>query len=129
MSYRKFMLWRTMVFIIVVILVGWSVASNNPLIPIPTVIAGIVIVQLLKRGMREVIVDERVFSVTDKAAMLVFRTFVILAAMAAATMLGLNQERYPELEHAGFTLAYSVCILLLLYYIAYIYYNRKYGGK
>lgn len=129
MSYRKFMLWRTMVFIIVVILVGWSVASNNPLIPIPTVIAGIVIVQLLKRGMREVIVDERVFSVTDKAAMLVFRTFVILAAMAAATMLGLNQERYPELEQAGFTLAYSVCTLLLLYYIAYIYYNRKYGGK
>jgi len=129
MSYKQFKLWRTIIVIIVAILVGWSVANNNALIPVPTVIAGTVIVLLLKRGMKEVIVDERIFSVADKAAMLVFRTFVILAGMAAATMLALNQERYPDLEQAGFTLAYSVCTLLLFYCIAYIYYNRKYGGK
>ena len=90
MSYKKFKLWRTIVVIIVAILVGWSAATNNPLIPIPIVIVGTVIVLLLKRGVKEVIVDERIFSVADKAAMLVFRTFVILAGMAAATMLALN---------------------------------------
>ena len=127
MSYKKFKLWRTIVVIIVAILVGWSVANNNALIPVPTVIVGTVIV-LLRRGMNEVIVDERIFSVADKAATLVFRTFVILAGMAAATMLALNQERYPDLEQAGFTLAYSVCTLLLFYCIAYIHYNRKYVG-
>ena len=129
MSYKKFKLWRIIIVIIVAILVGWAGATNNPLIPVPTVIVGTVIVLLLRRGMKEVIVDERIFSVADKAAMLVFRTFVILAGMAAATMLALNQESYPELEQAGFTLAYSVCTLLLFYCIAYIYYNKKYGGK
>ncbi len=128
MSYKKFKLWRTII-IIVAILVGWSVANNNALIPVPAVIAGTVIVLLLRRGMKEVIVDERVFSVADKAAMLVFRTFVIIAGLTAATMLALNHERYPDLEQAGFTLAYSVCALLLFYYIAYVYFNRKYGGK
>ncbi len=129
MSYKIFKLWRIIVAIIVVILVGWSVANNNALIPVPAVIAGIVIVLLLKRGMKEVVVDERIFSVADKAAMFVFRTFVILAGMAAATMLALNLERYPGLEQAGLTLAYSVCALLILYYIAYMYYNRKYSSR
>ena len=86
MSYKKFKLWRTIIVIIVAILIGWSAASNHALIPVPAVIASTVIVLLLKRRMKEVIVDERIFSVTDKAAMLVFRTFVILAGMAAATM-------------------------------------------
>ena len=125
MSYKRFKLWRTIVIIIVAILVGWSGATNNPLIPIPVVIVGTVILLLLKRGVKEVIVDERVFSVADKAATLVFRTFVILAGMTAATMLALNQERYPDLEQAGFTLAYSVCALLVFYCVAYTYYNRK----
>ena len=129
MSYKQFKLWRTIVVIIVAILVGWSVANNNALIPVPAVIAGIVIVLLLKKGMKEIIVDERIFSLADKAAMFVFRSFVILAGMAAATMLALNQERYPDLEQAGFTLAYSVCAMLVIYWIAYFYYNRKFGGK
>lgn len=129
MSYKVFKLCRTIVIIIVAILVGWSVANNNALIPVPTVIAGIVIVLLLKRGMKEVIVDERIFSVADKASMFVFRTFIILAAMAAATILAFKPDRYPNLDQAGFTLAYSICAMLLVYYLAYMYYNRKYGGK
>ena len=129
MNYKIYKLWRTIVVIIVVILVGWAVATNNALIPVPAVIAGIVIVLLLKRGMKEVVVDERIFSVADKAAMLVFRTFIILAGMIAATMLASNEGSHPALEQVGFTLAYSICTMLLIYYLAYIYYNRKYGGK
>jgi uncharacterized membrane protein len=128
-SYKIYKLWRTIVVIIVAILVIWSVTNSNALVPIPTVMAGIVILLLLKRGMKEVVVDERVFSVADKAAMLVFRSFIILAGMAAATMLALDQGSYPDLEQAGFALAYSICAMLLIYYIAYVYYNRKYGGK
>ena len=129
MSYKKFKLWRTIVVIIVAILVGWSGANNYVFIPVPAVIVGTAIVLLLRRRVKEVIVDERIFSVADKAARLIFYTFVILAGMAAATILALDPERYPDLEQAGFTLAYSVCALLVFYCVAYMYYNRKYGGK
>jgi uncharacterized membrane protein len=129
MSHKTLRLWRGIVVIIVAILVGWSVASGNAWIPVPAVIVGIVAVILLKRGLKEVIVDERIFSVADKAAMLAFRIFTILAATAGATMLALSREGNPDLEQAGFTLAYSACALLLFYYIAFTFYNRKYGGK
>lgn len=127
MSYDRYKLWRILVIIIVAVLIGWSIANQNALIPVPAVIAGIVIVLLLRRGMKEMTVDERIFSVADKAAMFVFRVFVLLAAMTAATMLALDRESH-DLEQAGFTLAFSVCIMLLFYCIAYIFYNRKYGG-
>ena len=129
MNYKRFKLWRTIVVIIVAILVGWSGANNYVFIPVPAGIVGTAIVLLLRRRVKEVIVDERIFSVADKAARLIFYTFVILAGMAAATILALDPERYPDLEQAGFTLAYSVCALLVFYCVAYMYYNRKYGGK
>ncbi|MFC2017904.1 DUF2178 domain-containing protein [Chloroflexota bacterium] len=127
MSYKKFRIWKILVVIFVSVLVGWSIANDNALVPVPAVIAGMVIMQLLKRGVKEETVDERVFSIADKAAMLVFRVFVLLACMASATMLALNREN-TDLRQAGFTLAFSVCFLLVVYYLAFIYYNRKYGG-
>jgi len=129
MSVKTLRLYRAIVVIIVAILVGWSVASGNAWIPVPTVIAGIVILFLLKRRLKEVVVDERIFSIADKAAMLAFRVFAILAATTGATLLALNRESDSNFVQVGFTLAYSACALLILYYFAYIVYNRKYGGK
>lgn len=127
MSYSKFRIWKMLVVIFVSILVGWSIANDYALVPVTAVIAGLVVMRLLKRGMKEEIADERVFSVADKAAMLVFRVFILLACMASATMLALKREN-TDLEQAGLTLAFSVCVLLVVYYLAFIYYNRKYGG-
>lgn len=127
MSYRKFRIWKMMVVIFVSVLLGWSIANDYALVPVPAMIAGLVVMRLLKWGVKEETVDERVFSVADKAAMLVFRVFVLLSCMASATMFALNREN-TDLEQAAFTLAFSVCVLLLFYYLAFIYYNRKYGG-
>jgi len=128
-SYKTFKLWRSIIVIIIAILVGWSVVSGNALVPVPAVITGIIIVFLFKKGVKEVIVDERIFSIADKASMLTFRAFAILAATAGATLLALSREGFPDLFKIGLTLAYSVCAMLVFYYIAYIYYNRKFGGK
>jgi len=99
------------------------------MVPAPTVIVGIAIVFFLRKNMKEVVEDERVFSIADKAAMMVFRIFSILAATAAGTLLALSQEQYPDFATIGFTLAYSVCVMLAIYYAAYFYYHRKYSGK
>jgi uncharacterized membrane protein len=120
MSYKTYRLWKAVVTAIVAVLVAWSVLNGNALIPIPTVIAGVVIIYLFHRGVKEVVVDERVYSV---------RIFGTLAATTGATLIALSRGGSPDVGQAGFTLVYAACAIIVIYYIAFIYYNRKLGGR
>ena len=128
MSYRKFMLLRIVIVMIMVVLIVWAVNSGHPMVPVPTAIAATVILLLLRRGVKEVVVDERIYSIADKAAQKAFRTFGILAAVTGATLVAISKGGSPALLHVGLTLAYATCVLVMLYYIFYTYYNRKMGG-
>jgi uncharacterized membrane protein len=129
MSFKQFTIIRVFVIVIMAGLIGWAVANGNALIPIPIAIAAFVILLLFRRGVREVVVDERVYSIAEKASLITFRIFGIAAAVIGATLVALGQGAVPALEPVGFTLTYSVCGLVVIYYIAYIHYNRKYSGK
>ena len=128
MSFKQFMLLRIIAIIIVACLVAWTAATDNWWIIIPIVIIGTAILLLLSRRVKEVVVDERVHSIAEKASFIAFRVFGILAAVTAATLVALGQKT-PKLEPIGLTLAFSTCGLIMIYYIAYFYYNRKYSGK
>jgi len=88
-----------------------------------------VVMLLLRRRVREVVVDERVYSIAEKASLVAFRIFGIAAAVIGITLVALGWQSASDLYKIGLTLAYSACGLLVIYYIAYIYYNRKYSGK
>jgi uncharacterized membrane protein len=129
MSLKTFTRIRIFVLIIMVGLISWAIVSGNAWLPIPVVIAAIVIVLLFRRRVREVAIDERVYSIAEKASYLTFRIFGIAAAVIGVTLVALGWESASDLYKIGLTLAYSACGLLVIYYIAYIYYNRKYSGK
>jgi uncharacterized membrane protein len=129
MSFKTFTVIKMFVVIIMAGLVGWAVVSGNALIPIPVAIAALVILLLFRRGVKEVVVDERIYSIGEKASLIAFRVFGIAAAVIGATLVALGQKTLPEMAPIGFTLTYSVCGLMVIYYIAYIYYNKRYSGK
>jgi len=129
MSFKTFTIIRIFVIIIMAGLIGWAVTNGNALIPIPVVIAAMVILLLFRRGVKEIVVDERIYSIAEKASLIAFRIFGIAAAVTAATLIALGWDSSSDLYKIGLTLAYAVCGLILIYYIAYIYYNRKYSGK
>ena len=129
MSYGAFKLFRAFVVIIAGFLSAWAAANGNPWIPVPAIIAAIIILLLTRRGIKEIIVDERTYSVSYKASRLAFVIFGVGAVAIGATLLAFGKGDYPELKPIGFTLAYSVCGLVLIYSIAYIIYNRILGGK
>jgi uncharacterized membrane protein len=129
MSFKQFTVIRIFVIVIMAGLVSWAVNSGNYLIPIPVAIAALVILLLFRRGVKEVVVDERIYSIAEKASLIAFRVFGIAAAVIGATLVALGQGAVPEMAPIGFTLTYSVCGLVLIYYIAYIHYNRKYSGR
>jgi uncharacterized membrane protein len=129
MSFKTFTVIKMFVVIIMAGLVGWAVVSGNALIPIPVAIAALVILLLFRKGVKEVVVDERIYSIAEKASLVAFRVFGIAAALIGATLVALGQEVVPEMEPIGFTLAFAVCGLMVIYYIAYTCYKRKYSGK
>ena len=129
MSFKTYTAIRMVIIIIMAGLIGWAVVNGNALIPVPVIIAAMVILLLFRRRVKEVVVDERVYSIAEKASLIAFRVFGILAAVIGATLVALGWDSSSDLYKIGLTLAYSVCGLLVIYYIAYIYYNRKYSGK
>jgi len=129
MSYKTFKLLRLVVVVILGVLVTWAAANGNAWIPVPAVIVAIIILLLFRRGVKEVIVDERTYSVAYKASRFAFVVFAVGAVTIGATLLALGKAGQPELKPVGFTLTYSICALVLIYSIAYSYYNRKFGGK
>ncbi len=129
MSLKAFTRIRIFVLIIMVGLISWAIVSGNAWIPIPVILAALVIMLLLRRRVQEVVVDERVYSIAEKASLVAFRVFGIAAAVIGVTLVALGWQSSSDLYKIGLTLAYSACGLLVIYYIAYIYYNRKHSGK
>ena len=129
MSYGTFKLIRFVVVVILGVLVAWSAYQGNEWVPIPAVIAAIIILLLIRRSIKEIIVDERVYSVAYKASRLAFVVFGVGAVTIGATLLALGQSGSPELKPVGFTLCYGVCALVIVYNIAYVYHNRQLSGK
>lgn len=129
MSFKTFTTIRIFIIIIMAGLIGWATTSGNAWIPIPVIIAALVILLLFRKRVKEVVVDERVYSIAEKASYLAFRIFGIAAAVIGATLVAIGWDSSSDLYKIGLTLAYAVCGLLVIYYIAYLYYNRKYSGK
>jgi uncharacterized membrane protein len=129
MTYKTYRLWKLLVVIIVGVLVGWAVPQGNAYIPIPAAVVAMVVLLVVRRGVKEVVIDERTYSIANRASRAAFQAGVLLMVLAGATLVALGYNDYPELETPGFTLIYSATGLLLIYLIGYAYFGRKYGGK
>ncbi|RLF54051.1 MAG: hypothetical protein DRN28_06030, partial [Thermoplasmata archaeon] len=90
------------------------------LLPVIAFSTGIVLIALGKRGVKEVMEDERTQRISEKASRKIYQVFVMGAALAGTTLIALNKH-----IEVGYTLAFSACVLLVLYLVLYSYYNRK----
>jgi len=129
MSYQTYRLWKALVVIIVAVLVGWATPAGYAWVPLPAAAAAVVIMLLIRRGVREVVVDERIYDIARRAARMAFQAGVLAMALVGATLLALSYGDYPHLETAGFTMVYTAAGLLVIYLISYACYSRKLGGK
>lgn len=126
MNKKSFTLFRILIVVAIGIAVGWSVTAGNAIAPIPVVLIGIGLLYFTRSKVKDVLEDERLNTIREKSSRLTFQIFGITAAVAGAVMLALSKNIYPDLASVGFTLIYSVCALIILDYIAYAYFARKY---
>ena len=129
MNYKTYMLFRLLAIMIIALLGAWARATGNIPVLIPAAIVLFFILFTLRRRVTEVVVDERVNTIAYRASRLAFSIFALLAVIAGITLIYLAEDTSDMLFHVGLTLNYTACALLVFYWLAYIYYNRKLGGK
>jgi len=107
------------------VLIGWSAAVGQFLVPIAVVAIGLVLMQLCKSRVTEVMEDELVHRLSEKASYMTLRVSLLPMAVLGAVFMALSIRGSPVLREIGLTLAFAVCVLLLLHIGFYTYYSRK----
>ena len=120
MNRKQFAMCGVIISAIIGAIIGYSVQIHNFVLPLIAVTAGILILHLLRRKVDEVIEDERIYRISDKASRRTLQVFGIGTALVGTTLISL--ERFQEI---GYALNISVCILLILYMIFYAFYSRS----
>jgi len=120
MDRKQFAIYAALVCAIMGAVVGYGVSEGNASLPAIAFIIGTTLIALGKRGVKEVMEDERTLRISEKASRRIYEIFVVGAALAGTTLITLNKH-----TEAGYTLAFSACALLLLYMVFYGYYSRR----
>ena len=125
MSKKTYNWCRRFVVAAVGIAVGVSVVLGNAIVPLAAVLIGMGILYLCGRRLKEVIVDERNYRVSERAARLTIAIFGPAIAILSTVLIALGRSSYPGLEQTGYTLGYSAAALVVLYDVFYYYFERK----
>ncbi len=123
---RKQYAWCGIVLTVMVgAAVGWSVTTGNYVLPVVAVIAGLVLKILCKRRVTEVLEDELVYRLAEKASYSALRVGLLVFAVIAAVLVALSRNGPEAFELSGLTLAFAVCALLILQLSFYAYHSAK----
>lgn len=124
---ENYQILRIVVAIFVATVVGLSAIFGTFLPAILAVVIGAMISYIYKKSTLEILEDERIVKVSEKASKIAMVVFSISIAFMGMFLIILRDE-YPDLTQAGFTLSYAAVALLGLYYIFYWYYEKRYGS-
>jgi len=101
-----------------------AIIFNNYVLAIVVVVGAIAVILASKRNVKEVMVDERIIAIGGKAARMSMSIFTVVGA-GITFVLMFSRDINPSFELAGSVLAYAVCALLILYSVAFKYYEKQ----
>ncbi len=125
MSRKTFRLCGLVVTMAIGATIGWSISIGNALIPVVAVAAGMSLMYLLGKRVKQVLRDERTCYISEKASRFTLGVSLPVIAVASAVLLALSSSDSADLRLIGFTLAYSACAIMVIYYGFYLYYASK----
>ena len=105
--------------------IGWSIQTGNIVLPFVAVAVATSLIYLLKKRVDEVIEDERIFRIFEKASGLTIKIFLPLMAVIGVVLVASNQGGLYDFGREGYTLLYTTSALLMVYMIFYIYYSIR----
>ncbi|MDI6884870.1 MAG: DUF2178 domain-containing protein [archaeon] len=125
MNSKQFRLCGIIIAVALGALIGWSISVGNAILPVAAFIVGAALLYVCKSRVTEVLEDERVYKISEKASYIVLRVFVLSSALIGTVLIALSKNGFAEFSLVGITLAGSACALLVLHLVFYRYYTRK----
>jgi uncharacterized membrane protein len=127
MKRKQFRIISLLITMVMGAVVGFSVSIGNPALAIGIVFAGMAAMYNLKSRLEDVVEDERIHQVSQKASRVTLQIVALGFALGGASLIAMR-DIYPRYIDLGFFMAYASCGVLVLYSLFYKYYNREYGG-
>jgi uncharacterized membrane protein len=125
MTLKRFKILKLSIVIILGIITGVSVSYHNYIIPIIAIAVAVSLIFYWRRKVKEIIADERDYAVGGRAAGLTIQIYAWLAfVMMFLFLVYYNLNPVPEIMVSVVTLAYSTCVLMVLYALFFRYYNK-----
>lgn len=130
MNYKTFIKLRVLIGVLIGFIVAIAAIINNFYLAISGIFIGILFMLLVKSKFKEIIVDERVISISGKASRMTYIIVTLFLAILGLFLIlsgRLHDDIY--IESIGVLLSYVAIFLVAIYSISYHYFNKKYGGN
>ncbi len=123
MTLKQYQFAKLATVIVLAIAIGQAVTFRNYVIPIALMVAAALLLMFFRRRVSGVIADERDYATGGRAALLAIQIYAWIAAISMFLFYTFRDIN-PAYEPIGVTLAFSTCILMLLYGVIFRYYNK-----
>lgn len=106
--------------------IAWSITREMPVfVPVGGFAVALLLIRLCRRFTREIMVDERLQTINEKASAMSYRVSSILLAIVSVSFISMRNTLPPGYEIIGSTMAYSACGIMLIHLAFYYYYKNR----
>jgi uncharacterized membrane protein len=123
MSIKQYQRIKFISTFILAFICAQSIVFKNYFIPILILAVTSLLLTYLKSKVKEVVADERDYAIGGKSALLAIQVYSWISVVCMFIFYAFS-ETNPVYEAIAMTLAFSVCILMLLYSFIFRYYNK-----
>lgn len=128
MRLKTYQRLRVIAVIFIAITVSIAVSLNNTFLALVAVFTGMIFMFFIKSRVKDVMQDERVQVVGDKAARMAYNILVLVLGLSSLFLVFFGRVSAPFLESLGYVFSYLTMFSLIVYSAAFYYFNRKYGA-
>ena len=86
MSFRTYRIWKGLTTMVLAVLVVWAVSQGIAWIPIPAAVVALFIMFITRRAVKEVVVDERSYTIANQASRVTFQAGAIIMVFVGVTL-------------------------------------------
>ena len=126
MSYNRYKLARFFIVVFISITVSLAVSTENVYLAVAGIVIGGVAMFLVKKNVKELLVDEMIKSIAGKSALMAYSITVPTLALFSIILMFSNLGNVDSYYYnLGIILSYIVLFNIAIYSISYYFYKKN----
>ncbi|MDD4938052.1 MAG: DUF2178 domain-containing protein [Candidatus Shapirobacteria bacterium] len=123
MTLKKYQQIKLVLVVVIAIIFSQSIIYKNFIIPIATLVVSSLVLIFLRRRVQEVIADERDYASAGKSASWAIQVYSWISVVSMFVLYAFR-DLNPSYEPIAMTLAFSTCLLMLIYSLFFKFQNK-----